>query len=488
MHITFLTYGTDGDTRPLLALARDVIARGHEAHVLADVAGAPHAQALGIPFSVLPGDMRAAFLPGGAFSALMKDGADMTRLMRACAALARDHTRPWMEAACAVAQGSDALVYSGLAGFVGLAVAEGLGIPCIGAAMWPMMPTRAFAPPFLPMYRMPGWANLLAHRAFERLAWSMFGPELNRARKQVFGAAPRRRPWRDVPMLYGCSPTLLARPADWPAGVEITGVWALPAGQDWTAGRHCATFSGPGPRVYIGFGSMAGIDQATLIDAVGAVAAGRRVLFHPGWSGIDPARLPPGVFVLGDTPHDGRLPAHGARRPPRRRRHQPRGRARGRAVRCRCRSPATSSSGARRMAERGIAAQPVRRPGSMARGSRRRWPPRRHPTCAPRRGARHRRCGTKTAYARPSTGCWAAPREGGASAHEARHVGAILHQCAERAAGNAARMSPGSTEKGIPSACACGAPATSASTCASCPRAMTSRARASNGRVSPSVP
>jgi UDP:flavonoid glycosyltransferase YjiC (YdhE family) len=309
MKITFLTYGTEGDTRPLLALAHEVIARGHAAHVLADVAGAPHAQALGIPFTALAGDMRAAFLPGGAFGALLKDGASMTRLMRACAALARDNTRPWMETARAVAQGSDVIVYSGLAGFVGLAVADALGIPCVGAAMWPMTPTRAFAPPFLPLYRMPGWANLLAHRAFERMAWSMFGPALNRARLEVFGAPPRRRPWRDVPMMYGCSPTLLARPADWPAGVEITGAWALPLARDWQPPQALLDFLAAGPApVYIGFGSMAGIDRATLTDAVSAVAVKRRVLFHPGWSGIDPARLPPDVFVLGDTPHDWLFP------------------------------------------------------------------------------------------------------------------------------------------------------------------------------------
>ena len=309
MKITFLTYGTDGDTRPLLALAHEVVARGHEAHVLADVAGAPHAQALGIPFTALAGDMRAAFLPGGAFGALLKDGASMTRLTRACAALARDNTRPWMEAARAVAQGSDAIVYSGLAGFVGLAVGEGLGIPCIGAAMWPLTPTRAFAPPFLPVHRMPGWANLLAHRAFERMAWSMFGPALNRARQDVFGAPPRRRPWRDVPMLYGCSPTLLARPGDWPANVEITGAWAMPPTRDWQPPQALLDFLAAGPApVHIGFGSMAGIEQATLIDAIGAVAAQRRVLFQPGWSGIDPARLPPDVFVQGDTPHDWLFP------------------------------------------------------------------------------------------------------------------------------------------------------------------------------------
>jgi UDP:flavonoid glycosyltransferase YjiC (YdhE family) len=309
MKITFLTYGTEGDTRPLLALAREVVARGHDAHLLADVAGAPRAQALGIPFTPLAGDMRAAFLPGGAFGALLKDGASMARLTRACADLARANTLPWMEAACAAAQGSDVLVYSGLAGFVGLAVAEGLGIPCIGAAMWPLTPTREFAPPFLPMHRLPGWANLLAHRAFERMAWAMFGPELNRARTRVFGAPSRRRPWRGVPLLVGCSPALLAPPADWPANVAVTGVWQLPAGEGWQPPQALTDFLAAGPApVYIGFGSMAGIAQDTLVDAVAAVASGRRVLFHPGWSGIDPARLPPGVFVLDDTPHDWLFP------------------------------------------------------------------------------------------------------------------------------------------------------------------------------------
>ncbi|NIA53867.1 glycosyltransferase family 1 protein [Massilia sp. TW-1] len=97
--------------------------------------------------------------------------------------------------------------------------------------------------------------------------------------------------------------------ADWSAHAELTGAWHVPARADWRAPQALLDFleAGP-PPVYIGFGSMAGIDQATLVDAVSAVAAGRRVLFHPGWSGIDPARLPEGVFVLGDTPHDWLLP------------------------------------------------------------------------------------------------------------------------------------------------------------------------------------
>jgi UDP:flavonoid glycosyltransferase YjiC (YdhE family) len=112
-----------------------------------------------------------------------------------------------------------------------------------------------------------------------------------------------------MPLLVGCSPTLLARPADWPPNVAVTGVWQLPAGQGWTPPQALLDFleAGPAP-VYIGFGSMAGIPQATLADAIAAVASGRRVLFHPGWSGIDPTRLPSDVFVLDDTPHDWLFP------------------------------------------------------------------------------------------------------------------------------------------------------------------------------------
>jgi hypothetical protein len=40
--------------------------------------------------------------------------------------------------------------------------------------------------------------------------------------------------------------------------------------------------------VYIGFGSMTGFDSARLLDALIEAMSGRRALFHPGWSGIDP--------------------------------------------------------------------------------------------------------------------------------------------------------------------------------------------------------
>ncbi len=304
MKITFLTYGTDGDTRPLAALAKELIRRGHEARLLADRACAPLAREHGIPFTALAGDIRKAVQPGGTLGKSIDGRADMSRVARACAQLAREHTTAWMATARTAAQGSDVLVFSGLAAFVGLAVAEALAIPCIGTALWPLTPTREFGAAFLRPRRLPGWANRLTHQAFNGLTWAMFRPAVNAARREVFGAAPRRRMWQGYPTLYGCSPALLPRPHDWPAEVELTGTWQLPAAAGWQPPEPLSAFLAAGEApVYIGFGSMAGMDPQALLEAVRGIASTRRVLFYPGWSGVDLSRLPPDVFVLGDTPH-----------------------------------------------------------------------------------------------------------------------------------------------------------------------------------------
>ncbi len=60
--------------------------------------------------------------------------------------------------------------------------------------------------------------------------------------------------------------------------------------------------------IYIGFGSMTGFDDARLLDALIEAMTGRRALFHPGWSGIDPKALPHNFLVIGDTPHGWLFP------------------------------------------------------------------------------------------------------------------------------------------------------------------------------------
>ena len=308
MKFTFLTYGTEGDTRPLVALAHGLAAQGHGVRLLADAATAGSAHAHGVPFTALAGSMKDALAPGGALAGIVAGKGNAGALARAFAQTARDHTPAWMRTALEAAANSDVLVFSGLASYAGLALAEGLDMPCVGAGLWPMTPTGDFASLFLRAPRMPRWANRLSHRALNHLAWSMFRPAVNAGSKAVFGRPPRTRMWRDYPVLYGCSPTLVRRPPEWARNVELCGAWALPQAA-WTPPPALQAFLDAGePPVYVGFGSMAGFDRPALLRALTAAVGTRRALFYPGWSGIDPAKLPPNFFVLGDTPHDWLFP------------------------------------------------------------------------------------------------------------------------------------------------------------------------------------
>lgn len=308
MKFTFLTYGTEGDTRPLLALARALVIQGHEARLLADAAIADRAREHGIAFTALAGSMRDALAPGAALADVVAGKGGAGRLARAFAEAARDQTEAWMRTTREAAEGSDVLVFSGLASYAGLAVAEGLGLPCVGAGLWPMTPTGDFASLFLRAPMLPRWANRFSHRLVNGMTWKMFQPAVNAGRKAVFGQAPRRRMWQGYPILYGCSPTLLPRPAEWAPEVELCGAWHLPQ-PAYAPPPALRRFLDEGEApVYVGFGSMAGFDRAALLRALREAVGSRRALFYPGWSGIDASGLPSNFYVLGDTPHDWLFP------------------------------------------------------------------------------------------------------------------------------------------------------------------------------------
>ena len=215
---------------------------------------------------------------------------------------------------------------SALASFVGLSVAEHLRIPAIGASMIPITPTREFASPFLPPGLTPGFLNRASHTFVNNMIWRAFREATNAARVEVCGLAPRKRNWTDHPILYGVSRVLLPRPVDWPEHTPVCGQWTMPAGAagsdmgaasgshgfsgspvdhaDWTPPGALSAFLDAGePPIYVGFGSMAGFDRTRMAQALVAAIGGRRALFYPGWSGLDPSVLPSNFHVIGETPH-----------------------------------------------------------------------------------------------------------------------------------------------------------------------------------------
>ena len=296
MKLLIVTYGSEGDTRPLAALGDALVGAGHDVHLLGDPSTLGAAQALGLPCSALAGDIRAALSAEGA----MRD------INRNLLALAVAQTGAWLGQVLDAGRGCDAIVASGLATFVGLSAGEALGVPVIGAMLIPISPTSAFASPLLP-FAPPRALNRASHHLFNHVTWRLFRRATNRARAGA-GLPPRRRLWAEHPVLYGVSPALLPRPADWPGNAHVCGQW-IPPSAAWTPPAGLVEFLDAGePPVYVGFGSMSGFDNARLVAAVAGAVGDRRALFSGGWSGIDPARLPANFHAVGDVPHDWLLP------------------------------------------------------------------------------------------------------------------------------------------------------------------------------------
>ena len=62
MKLTAVTFGTEGDTRPIAELCRALMDAGHDVTLLAARQTLRRAKELNVPHATLAGDMRAALL------------------------------------------------------------------------------------------------------------------------------------------------------------------------------------------------------------------------------------------------------------------------------------------------------------------------------------------------------------------------------------------------------------------------------------------
>jgi sterol 3beta-glucosyltransferase len=308
MRFTVVTYGTEGDTRPLAALSRALLDAGHEVGLFGDRSALGSANALRVSSQALAGDIKGALRSTEGLSRLVQRGSRFADTARALAELANVNAETWMREITAAARGCDAIILSGLAAFAGLSVAEALRVRPIGAGLIPITPTREFPSLFLRPGLIPRWLNYRSHEFVNQALWRAFRRATNAARAAVLGLPPRKAFWKDHPILYGVSPSLLPRPADWPDHAYLCGQWSRPVAQ-WRAPPALENFLAAGePPVYVGFGSMAGFDRRGLLEEVVTAIAGRRAVFYPGWSDVEPAALPSNFFVVGETPHSWLFP------------------------------------------------------------------------------------------------------------------------------------------------------------------------------------
>ena len=310
VHIRLLALGTRGDVQPYIALGLGLKRAGYDVSVAATSDFKTFIESYGLTAIASKMDLQSVVR-----SSEQSGGRRQSKKARwAFFQMLLDET-------LALAQGADALVYAPAAVFSAPHVAEKLGIPGIPTALQPYMhPTRDFPAVGMPALDLGGWYNRFSYTMLEWFTGTFIGPKINRWREDVLGLPPNKGGIfagvnrDDVTALYGFSPSVMPKPAEWGDNVHVTGYWFLDS-TDWEPSARLMAFLESGePPVYIGFGSMASRDpqQTTelVLDAVRK--AGVRAVLASGWGGLSAADVPDNVFLIHSAPHEWLFPRMGA--------------------------------------------------------------------------------------------------------------------------------------------------------------------------------
>lgn len=314
MRVAIQTLGTRGDVQPYVALALELIRRGHEVQIAAPVQFETMIRGRGIAFGALPGQFlalmdtpegKAAIAGGRGFSAGFK-------LLK--------HVRPLMrdlldaEWAAVKAFAPDVVIYHPKS-IAAPHMAEALGCPFILASPLPgFTPTAAFPSPMLPFASL-GPLNRVSHALAIKGPDFLFGKMIREWRETSVGLhGARTSLGAPSGTLYAYSPQVVPVPPDWGRDVLVSGYWFLDS-EDWRPDETLAAFLDAGePPIYVGFGSMPGLDPqrltALVIEALAKV--GKRGLLATGGGALGSESTSSHVHTFAGAPHDKLLPRVGA--------------------------------------------------------------------------------------------------------------------------------------------------------------------------------
>src|SRR4051794_4560574 len=317
MKITILAVGSRGDVQPYVALGLGLQGAGHRVLVAAAEAFEDLVVSRGLDYFPLQNNPR-AMLESEQGQQWLETGGNPITFMRQLARVLGPVSEEQQKACWQPCEGSDAILYSPLAS-AGYHFAEKLGVPGFAASLQPLSPTRAFPTMTAPQeLRLGGTFNLLTHLFTEQLFWQPSRRSVNAWRQTALQLPPlpwsgpyRRMRQQRWPILYGYSPTVLAKPADWPAWYHVTGYWFLERPTDWQPPARLLDFLAAGPPpVYIGFGSMTPrhAERLTEVALAALQATGCRGVLQAGWAGLGAGAVADDVYAVTEIPHDWLFP------------------------------------------------------------------------------------------------------------------------------------------------------------------------------------
>jgi len=316
MKITILTAGSRGDVQPYNALGVGLKNAGHIVRFPAPETFRSLVSQAGLDFVQTHSFSPQDFIKRPDLQAAVKQGNQLkvlsTLLKEAGPMMESLLTEFWQ-----ASEAADLVITSG-AFYLASEGAEKLGVPWLPALLGPYHPTVEFPSPFLS--NGPRWGGRyyrLTHRLFEQMIWQAGRRAINTRRAKLglrpvsFGGPFADIRQRRIPHLFGFSPSVIPKPADWPDTHLITGYWFLDKPTDWQPPAALKQFleAGP-PPVCIGFGSMDTEDLASImrltIDALSL--SGQRGLLLTGWAGTGVKDLPEQVYQTEAVPHDWLFP------------------------------------------------------------------------------------------------------------------------------------------------------------------------------------
>jgi sterol 3beta-glucosyltransferase len=317
MRIAIIAMGSRGDVQPYISLGKGLKAAGHSVRLLTHENFEQLVNSYGLEFWPARGNVQEV-MESPKLRELLEKG-NFLAITAYTSKLAQKAAIDWAEDGLAACQGTDLLV-AGVGGMsVALALAEKLNLPFLQAYIFPFTPTKAFPAILLPPFvaKFGGFVNRLTHHLFRQVMWQGARKGDQMARKQVLGLPPapflglyNSAQMQRYPVLYGLSPSVLAKPADW-KNTCITGYWFLDETDGWTPPAALLDFLDRGnPPVYIGFGSMGSRDPEKTADLVLEAIAmtGQRAILQSGWGGLSKTDLPDTVFIVDSISHSWLFP------------------------------------------------------------------------------------------------------------------------------------------------------------------------------------
>ena len=312
MRITILTIGSRGDIEPLIELGRRLAENGHSVRVATHENFEELVTEGGLEFFRVARSSKEMH-DTEAGRGLEKAGANPFVFIKQYFALWKDDLDKLLQNAWSACQDAELVMASHIIMDGGFDIAEKLKIPFVFCGFYPCCPTTTFPTTVFPQ-TLPNWKviNRLSYEIVGILFWVRMRKPLNKWRTETLKLKPLMKPgvatpaWNRVLSLYGYSPKLLPKPADWPENCKVTGYWCSKSESQYAPSQDLLDFlnSGETP-ICVGFGSMVGdnIEQTTEIVKSAVKKAGQRAVIISGWGGIADLDLPDNLYFIRAIPH-----------------------------------------------------------------------------------------------------------------------------------------------------------------------------------------